>query len=170
MLEWLETLCSCIIGKVPNSLALNVEEQMKRNSLYILERDLEWTDDVLGKGAFGVVKRGVWLKTTEVAIKTLNNVPEFTDQIEINQFYNELQTLSMLRHPNIVAMYGYCKTESHLCLVSEFVKRGSLKRYIHDSNVALLPSLIVEIALSIVRGMVCLNSKGVLHRDLKVSE
>ena len=44
-------------------------------------------------GASGIVKRGLWLATTEVAVKALNNLPEFTDQQEISQFYKEIETL-----------------------------------------------------------------------------
>jgi hypothetical protein len=48
---------------------------------------------LIAKGASGVVKKGLWLKTTEVAVKALNNLPEFTDQQEMLSFYKEIETL-----------------------------------------------------------------------------
>jgi hypothetical protein len=38
------------------------------------------------------------LKAHEVAVKTLNNIPEFTDQQEQASFFKEIQILSELRH------------------------------------------------------------------------
>lgn len=40
-----------------------------------------------------MVKKGLWLKTTEVAIKALNNLPELTDENEMTLFMNEIATL-----------------------------------------------------------------------------
>lgn len=45
------------------------------------------------QGASGIVKRGTWLKSTEVAVKALKNLPEFTDQKELINFYKEIETL-----------------------------------------------------------------------------
>lgn len=39
------------------------------------------------------MRRGLWLKTTEVAVKGLNNLPEFTDEEEMVGFYKEIETL-----------------------------------------------------------------------------
>lgn len=44
-------------------------------------------------GASGIVKKGKWLKSTEVAVKALKNVPEFTDSKEMIGFYKEIETL-----------------------------------------------------------------------------
>lgn len=44
-------------------------------------------------GASGVVKKGLWLRSTEVAIKALKNLPEFTDSKEMISFYKEIGTL-----------------------------------------------------------------------------
>ncbi len=44
-------------------------------------------------GASGVVRKGLWLKSTEVAVKALKNVPEFTDIQEMTNFYKEIETL-----------------------------------------------------------------------------
>lgn len=129
--------------------------------------DLEWGGDEIGKGASGVVTKGKWLRTTDVAIKRLNNLPEFTDQEEMTSFYHEIETLSQLRHPNIVPMFGYSKKDKYLCLVTEYVKGGNLSQSIHNPKILMDIHLIVELSLSISRGMVYLHNKSVIHRDLK---
>lgn len=46
-------------------------------------------------GASGVVKKGLWLKSTVVAVKALKNLPEFTDNAELISFYQEIATLRL---------------------------------------------------------------------------
>jgi serine/threonine protein kinase len=50
------------------------------------------------KGGAGVVKKAIWMKAHEVAVKMLNNSPEFTDDQEQASFLKEIQILSELRH------------------------------------------------------------------------
>jgi serine/threonine protein kinase len=115
------------------------------------------------------VKRGLWLKSTEVAVKALKNLPEFTDQKELLSFYQEIETLSKLRHVNIVQMFGFCKKDNFLCLVTEFVRGGNLASAIENpSEYPLDAPLQIELALNIVRGMVYLHNQNIIHRDLKV--
>ena len=71
--------------------------------------------------------------------------------------------LSQMRHPNIVSMLGYCKKGDILCLVTEFVAGGNLKNAIHDSSIDWSPSVQMEVALSIVRGMVYIHSRNIIH-------
>jgi len=168
--DWIEVLQHSTTGGAYHKKTLEIEQKLKRNQYEIPAQDLEWSQgskDVLGKGASGVVKKGRWLKTTEVAIKALNNLPEFTDEEETVGFYKEIETLSQLRHPNIVPMFGYCKKDGYICLVTEFVKGGNLSECIHDETKPVDFPLILELCLSICRGMVYLHSKNVIHRDLK---
>jgi serine/threonine protein kinase len=65
-------------------------------------------------------------------------------------------------------MFGYCKKDQFLCLVTSFVGGGDLNRVIHDKSVALDFALKVKVSIAICSGMVYLHSKGIIHRDLKV--
>lgn len=93
-------LCSLLLtvfilkGDNQNKTSVEIEQKLRRNKFDIPESDLDWqANDILGKGASGVVKRGIWQKTTEVAVKALNNLPEFTDNEEMIGFYKEIETL-----------------------------------------------------------------------------
>ena len=119
------------------------------------------------------MKRGLWLKSTEVAVKALKNLPEFTDQKELLSFYQEIETLSKLRHLNIVQMFGFCKKDNFLCLITEYVRGGNLANALisvveNPSEFPLEPQLQIELSLNIVRGMVYLHDRSIIHRDLKV--
>lgn len=141
--------------------------KLSSNGLEIPPEQIEWsekTQEFLGKGASGIVRKGTWLKTT-VAIKALNNLPEFTDDEEIRSFYQEIGTLAPLRHPNIVSMYGFSRKEGYLCLITEYVQGGSLANYMKNSGLSLHSKL--NILASVARGMLFLHQRGVIHRDLK---
>ena len=90
--DWMELLRQVSSG----SAAVEIEEKLRREQYDIPSADLEWGSgptDILGKGASGVVKKGRWLKTTDVAIKALNNLPEFTDSRETTSFFKEIEML-----------------------------------------------------------------------------
>eukprot|EP01116_Phalansterium_solitarium_P021490 TRINITY_DN6697_c0_g1_i3.p1 TRINITY_DN6697_c0_g1~~TRINITY_DN6697_c0_g1_i3.p1 ORF type:complete len:344 (+),score=100.77 TRINITY_DN6697_c0_g1_i3:192-1223(+) len=144
--------------------AAAVESKMK--NYQISADDLEFSEHTIGKGAAGHVRRGVWLRSTEVAIKTLNNLAEFISEDELASFYTEMETLSQLRHPNIVSMYGYCKKDAMVCLVTEYVTGGDLSSYVFGTAPFDFP-LVIRVAASVARGMVYLHSKNIIHRDLK---
>lgn len=68
---------------------------------------------------------------------------------------------STLRHPNIVPMFGYCRKDGYICLVTEFVKGGDLFSAIHNQEIQLSLQLKAYLMSSIVRGMVYLHNKDV---------
>eukprot|EP00461_Guttulinopsis_vulgaris_P004685 UN04687 len=78
----------------------------------------------IGRGAFGIVYRGISPTFETVAIKRvyLPNVP----QSELESIEGEIQLLKNLSHPNIVQYRDAVRTSSHLNIVLEFVENGSL--------------------------------------------
>lgn len=73
---------------------------------------------VVGRGAFGVVKKGIW-RDTVVAVKEI-----ITEQ-ERQAFIGEIAVLSRVDHRNIVKLYG-ASTSQPVFLVMEFAEGGSL--------------------------------------------
>lgn len=73
---------------------------------------------VVGKGSFGVVWKGMW-RETYVAVKHIDS------EAEKKAFAVEVRQLSRVSHPNIVKLYGAC-TQNPVCLVMEYAEGGSL--------------------------------------------
>ncbi|EGG16339.1 LISK family protein kinase [Cavenderia fasciculata] len=122
--------------------------------------------EVIGKGNFGCVYRGLYL-STEVAIKqiepTLFEDPDYAKYIE-----REVKALRYIRHNGIVYFYGACHHSTGFYLVTEFVDGMDLRRYI-KTFVSSPPSWSTRISLMLDLAKTCyfLHSKGILHRDLK---
>ncbi len=77
----------------------------------------------LAGGGFGIIYKGVW-QGCAVAVKRLFD-PQITEQLRA-EFLNETQLLARMRHPNIVLYLGCVSKPPYLCILTEFMARGSL--------------------------------------------
>ncbi|XP_016927770.2 tyrosine-protein kinase receptor torso [Drosophila suzukii] len=86
--------------------------------------------EVLGEGAFGLVRRGVYEKR-QVAVKLLKDEPNDED---VYAFKCEIQMLKAVgKHPNIVGIVGYSTRFSHqMMLLIEYCSLGSLQNFLRD--------------------------------------
>uniref|UniRef100_A0A182LVR8 receptor protein-tyrosine kinase n=1 Tax=Anopheles culicifacies TaxID=139723 RepID=A0A182LVR8_9DIPT len=92
--------------------------------------------DVLGEGAFGLVRRGVLQRGESdtaphkpVAVKMLKECPRVEDIIE---FRREMEVMkSVGTHPHIVSIVGHCtKNVRKMMLLTEYCGRGNLLNYL----------------------------------------
>eukprot|EP01121_Diplochlamys_sp_Union-15-3_P019357 TRINITY_DN7282_c0_g1_i2.p1 TRINITY_DN7282_c0_g1~~TRINITY_DN7282_c0_g1_i2.p1 ORF type:complete len:674 (-),score=78.95 TRINITY_DN7282_c0_g1_i2:61-1956(-) len=119
----------------------------------------------IGRGNFGEVFKADW-KGTVVAVKRLPS-NKFTQQ-SLLEFAREALMMKSLRHPNILQFLGACTDPPDICIVMEYMSRGSLYRIIHSKT--LLPwHRIKSIAIDAAKGMAYLHNHApvIIHRDLK---
>ncbi|KAH8512951.1 hypothetical protein H0E87_006309 [Populus deltoides] len=83
----------------------------------------------LGEGGFGRVYKGRLESTGQVvAVKQLDR-----NGLQGNrEFLVEVLMLSLLHHPNLVNLIGYCADGDQRLLVYEFMPLGSLEDHLHD--------------------------------------
>ncbi|CAI5475001.1 unnamed protein product [Closterium sp. Yama58-4] len=122
---------------------------------------------LIGKGAFGEIRRVMW-RGTPVAAKTI--LPALSDDVQITkEFRDEMFLLPKLRHPNIVQFLGCVTRRPPLCLVTEYLPGGDLHDVLKAKG-ALPPRIAVGYGLDIARGMNYLHNhkpESIIHRDLK---
>nr|XP_057930885.1 interleukin-1 receptor-associated kinase 4 isoform X2 [Doryrhamphus excisus] len=122
----------------------------------------------LGEGGFGTVFKGV-LCNTAVAVKKLNPVDDVSpDELQI-QFKQEVQTLKVLKHDNLVDMVGYSSDGPHPCVVYAFMANGSLldRLACWEGSPPLSWKERCLIADGTARGLDYLHSNHHVHRDVK---
>ena len=71
-----------------------------------------------------------------------------------------------LDHPNLVKFYGVCKEGGKLCIIMEYVKNGSLDKYLIKNKYTTPETVLISISHQIANAMKYLASKNVIHRDL----
>lgn len=87
----------------------------------ISPKDLEVSSVILGSGAQGVAKKGLWQGTTEVAVKTIELSRE-----NIFCLKREINVLDFLNWPGIIRTYGYCQDDSNFSIVMELIEGDNL--------------------------------------------
>ncbi|CAL0314495.1 unnamed protein product [Lupinus luteus] len=120
----------------------------------------------VGSGSFGDLYRGTYC-SQEVAIKVLKPDRISTDMLK--EFAQEVYIMRKIRHKNVVQFIGACTRPPNLCIVTEFMSRGSLYDYLHKQRgVFKLPSLL-KVAIDVSKGMNYLHQNNIIHRDLKTA-
>lgn len=129
-------------------------------------------ESMLGEGGFGRVYRGRLESTGQaVAVKQLDR-----DGLQGNrEFLVEVLMLSLLHHPNLVSLIGYCADGDQRLLVYEFMPLGSLEDHLHDLPPDKEPldwNTRMKIAAGAAKGLEYLHDKAnppVIYRDFKSS-
>jgi hypothetical protein len=118
----------------------------------------------VGRGRTACVHKAIW-GVAEVAYKELM-YSKLTEAVA-SVFRKEVALLSQLRHENIVTLVGVCTQPEKLCILTEWVPRGSLRDVLLNASIRLSLLDVINMALDVAHGMQFLHSKRVIHRDLK---
>ncbi|KAI9343285.1 kinase-like domain-containing protein, partial [Zopfochytrium polystomum] len=84
------------------------------------------------------------------------------------QLKTELKLAHIIRSDYIVSSYGAYSHEGDVCIVMEYMDRGSLD-YIYKTNGAVPEHIAAKIAVHVLRGLEYLTEQNVVHRDIKPS-
>uniref|UniRef100_A0A8C4QD71 non-specific serine/threonine protein kinase n=1 Tax=Eptatretus burgeri TaxID=7764 RepID=A0A8C4QD71_EPTBU len=121
--------------------------------------------DLIGHGAFAVVFKGRHKleQSKEVAIKCISRKNLAKSQTLLGK---EIRILKELEHENIVALYDCQETPTSVFLVMEYCNGGDLADYLQAKG-TLSEGTLQLFLRQIASALRLLNSKGVIHRDLK---
>ncbi|KAF7151250.1 hypothetical protein RHSIM_Rhsim02G0105000 [Rhododendron simsii] len=128
-------------------------------------------ENLIGEGSLGRVYRGEFPNGKIAAIKKIDYAAISLQ--EEDNFLEAVSNMSRLRHPNIIALVGFCGEHGQRLLVHDYVGNGNLHDMLHfvdERSKQLTWNARVRVALGTARALeylheVCLPS--VVHRNFK---
>ncbi|CAL5035394.1 unnamed protein product [Urochloa decumbens] len=126
--------------------------------------------NLLGVGGFGRVYKGVLRASNlEIAVKRVSH----DSRQGVREFVAKVVSIGRLRHRNLVQLLGYCRRKDELLLVYDYMKNGSLDKYLHDRRMPTLPwHERYQIIKGVAASLLYLHEDWehvVIHRDIKPS-
>ncbi|XVE71839.1 hypothetical protein DITRI_Ditri10aG0183800 [Diplodiscus trichospermus] len=121
----------------------------------------------LGSGGFGAVYKGIFSNGNMVAVKVLDGTSD--KRIE-EQFMAEVSTIGRVHHFNLVRLYGFCFERNLRALVYEYMKNGSLDKFLYSEDRKLSFQQLQEIAVGTAHGIAYLHEEcqhRIIHYDIK---
>ena len=129
---------------------------------------------IIGEGTFGRVWSARW-RSSSVAVKefvfaqaAVAGKSQQQNEI-IEEIIGEAGMMAILRHPNVLQLFGCSLTAQAIWIVSELCSLGSLRQLLDDQDRHLGPRTRVSLALQVAEGMTYLHTQDppIIHRDLK---
>lgn len=123
--------------------------------------------NVLGTGGMAVVYRAYCHRLNRyVAVKILKGELA-ADQDLRRRFHDESQSVAMLSHPNIVAVYDVSEVDDREFIVMELIDGITLKQYINKRGGCLNWRESLHFISQILQALKHAHSRGIIHRDIK---
>ncbi|KAK1680546.1 hypothetical protein QYE76_041394 [Lolium multiflorum] len=120
----------------------------------------------LASGSFGDLYHGSYC-SQDVAIKVLK--PERVSVDMLREFAQEVYIMKKVRHKNVVQFIGACTRPPVMCIVTEFMRGGSIFDYIYNHRGSFQLLDVLRIASDVSKGMNYLHQINIIHRDLKTA-
>ncbi|KAH6821081.1 hypothetical protein C2S53_014991 [Perilla frutescens var. hirtella] len=123
-------------------------------------------NNLLGRGGFGPVYKGILANGKEIAVKRLS-----ADSGQgMQEFMNEVIVISKLQHRNLVKLMGGCVEKEEKILIYEYMPHKSLDLCLFEKVLDWMKRF--SIIEGIGRGLLYLHRESrlrIIHRDLKPS-
>ena len=156
------------LAEVLEDWELDFPHRFRYKDLYIATKGFK-ESQIVGKGGFGSVYKGVLPKTREeVAVKRISH----NSKQGVKEFIAEIASLGKLRHRHLVHLQGWCKRKGDLLLVYDYMSNGSLDTFLFQEDKNLDWGQRFRILKEIAAGLLYLHEEWeqvVVHRDVKAN-
>ncbi|XLR15711.1 hypothetical protein HN51_036691 [Arachis hypogaea] len=155
-------------SKVKKKGTLSALPAARMISYYELSQATNGFDEsnLLGRGSFGSVFKGLLSNGMVVAVKVFNLDLELGSK----SFSVECEAMRNLRHRNLMKIIGCCSSIDYKLLVMEFMPNGSLERWLYSHNHCLDFLQRLNIMINVASALEYLHhgsSPIVVHCDVK---
>ncbi|KAL9681967.1 hypothetical protein QQ045_013759 [Rhodiola kirilowii] len=167
--KWIQSVYSCLQDQTSSTWLIfgseDVPDYLKipREELYTATDNFN-VSNLIGEGTAGKVYKGTLPNGHQVAIK------QIISEGHTETFYREVASLSQIRHPNLVALLGFCRQADELFLVYELCVNGNLSEWLFNEGKTLSWTQRLSTAIDIASALNFLHTypKGsIIHRDIK---
>lgn len=129
---------------------------------------------IIGEGTFGRVWSARW-RSAGVAVKEFMFAQAAVagkssmQQEIVEEIIGEAGMMAILRHPNVLQLFGCSLTAQAIWIVSELCSLGSLRQVLDDNDRSLPVDVRINLVLQVAEGMTYLHNQDppIIHRDLK---
>ena len=122
--------------------------------------------DKIGQGGMGQVFQANQLTLNRNVVIKLISENQLDDQIALQRFEREAQSLTRLDHTNIVTVYDFGRENGRAYIVMEYVEGQRLDHFVHKHE-PLSGELFISIAGQLSNAVGEAHEVGLIHRDLK---
>jgi Protein tyrosine and serine/threonine kinase len=142
------------------------------NLLTVIDPQEIFLQRIIGHGTFGRVWSARW-RTASVAVKEFVFAQAAVagkssmQQKIVEEIIGEAGMMAILRHPNVLQLFGCSLTAQAIWIVSELCSLGSLRQMLDDNDRVLPVDVRLNLALQVAEGMTYLHNQKIIHRDLK---
>ncbi|KAL3747773.1 hypothetical protein ACJRO7_016563 [Eucalyptus globulus] len=154
-------------SKLSRPVQINQVPGMRTFTHQELQEATNGFKEELGRGAFGVVYKGV-LGSKDTNFMAVKVLVTWTGESE-KEFEREVSAISQTNHKNLVQLLGFCNEGQHRLLVYEFMSNGTLADFLFGTS---RPSWYkrIEIACGVAQGLSYLHddcTRHIIHCDIK---
>jgi len=96
------------------------------------------------------------------------NIKKISAVKMIKRIRNEIEIQYQLNHPSILRLYNFSETDEYVYLIMEYCENGELYKYLQKRH-KLPEEEVKSVMEQLVEGVKYLHHRGILHRDLKLS-
>ncbi|XP_043320439.1 tyrosine-protein kinase Fer isoform X3 [Cervus elaphus] len=147
-----------VITKKSGVILLN---PIPKDKKWVLNHEDVTLGELLGKGNFGEVFKGILKDKTAVAVKTCKE--DLPQELKI-KFLQEAKILKQYDHPNIVKLIGVCTQRQPIYIIMELVPGGDFLTFLRKRKDDIKLKQLVKFSLDVASGMSYLESKNCIHR------
>ena len=121
---------------------------------------------MIGSGAFSIVALVRHRGTLKLYACKICSRQILLENNSFDRFEQEVRTLQMLKHPNLVSLEDVVFDENLIYLIMEYCSNGELFKYIVDQG-KMDENLARRIFIQVIKGLQYVHSKDIAHRDIK---
>lgn len=143
--------------------AMHTRHVQNPNLLTVIDPQEIFLQRIIGSGTFGRVWSARW-RTASVAVKEFVFAQAAVagkssmQQKIVEEIIGEAGMMAMLRHPNVLQLFGCSLTAQAIWIVSELCSLGSLRQMLDDNDRVLPLDARLILALQVAEGMTYVRS------------